>query len=86
MKSNSFEGSPAEEYLRLHWDESNLRFDGNKHVAYCKYCYTIHDNWMLSHDHAAPMCWECGHCNHFSADDHLQIYDLVPLEDKENQE
>jgi len=32
--------------------------------AYCKYCYTTHDEWESTGDDA----WVCGRCDHSTAD------------------
>lgn len=38
-------------------------------IAYCKYCYTTHDNWGMS-DYGI---WNCNICNHGTGDEFMQI-------------
>ena len=40
-------------------------------LAYCKYCYATHRNWVLSDDHFDPYAWECLLCNHFTSDEFM---------------
>lgn len=52
--------------------EIDLRFDPTQSMAYCKYCYTTHNDWELSGDHS-PAAWVCNRCNHATRDDFMQI-------------
>ncbi len=59
----------------------------NEHVyksgmyAYCKYCYTVHNDWDSAPDAIAP-AWECGECGYVTADEFMDIRD-EPAEDYE---
>lgn len=74
------EKTVADLYLEEHWDDSNLEYDPSSYDARCKYCWETHSNWRLSEIHANPMCWECLNCNHFTADEHMQIEFNLPPE------
>jgi N6-adenosine-specific RNA methylase IME4 len=49
--------------------------------AYCKYCYTVHDDWDSAPD-AIAIAWECGKCGYVTADEFMEIRD-EPAEDYE---
>jgi ParB-like chromosome segregation protein Spo0J len=49
--------------------------------AYCKYCYTVHNDWDSAPDAIAP-AWECGECGYVTADEFMDIRD-EPAEDYE---
>lgn len=50
-------------------EETDLRYDPTQHMAYCKYCYTTHNDWVCEEDKA----WECQRCTHRTRDDFMQI-------------
>lgn len=50
-------------------EETDLRYDPTQHMAYCKYCYTTHNDWVCEEDKA----WECQRCTHRTRDGFMQI-------------
>lgn len=49
-------------------EETPLRYDGVS-PAYCKYCYTTHDDWECWEGEA----WICGRCDHATHDSMMDI-------------
>jgi hypothetical protein len=47
-------------------------YDGG--MAYCKYCYTTHDEWEIGEGFDC-LAWICQRCNHATADDFMEMKD-----------
>jgi hypothetical protein len=49
--------------------EPELHFDPEAQVAYCKYCYETHGDWLFEEGEA----WECQRCGHRTRDEYLPV-------------